>query len=386
MKLSGVIVGLFLIIGASLASADEDVDKCLKCHEATWNNGLTKMYIHEPFQEKQCLECHCEITPDGKKVDLRQQSKQPGSKVQWAGHHLNPSLTHWFKFPVPVAGGDLVFDATLNRKVTQQRRIQLPALTDLPRSDNDHIPPRISGVRVVEVRVVLFYSATIEWETDEAADAKVEYGIKEVNLSSSVDNNFSTRHQVTLVGIEPRKNYQFKVVSGDIHGNRSTSEILSFSTQTPFSSLDEQNSGLKSYPKSFEVNPEFFQSDGDYLVKITATQPVEVGVGILPSTQETTISGKKLDGAATFKHPLTTDAFHVNISLCYKCHQKYVDGPSHPVNVYPKRGMIIPPEYPTLPDGRMTCSTCHEHHASNLKNRTIKQSNKDLCLGCHKDM
>ncbi|MBW2186551.1 MAG: cytochrome c3 family protein, partial [Deltaproteobacteria bacterium] len=46
-------------------------------------------------------------------------------------------------------------------------------------------------------------------------------------------------------------------------------------------------------------------------------------------------------------------------------------------------GMIIPPEYPLLENGRMTCMTCHQPHSSNNEARLLKEGKKELCTGCH---
>lgn len=379
-----VILLLWVVTGAGPVLATENVEQCLECHDDSWRAGQSKAFIHRPFLEKQCLECHYRASSAGG-VTLPSQADSAAGDVEWLVRHTTPAAVHWLRFPPPPAG-DFVIDATANRKLTKHFQLPLPELAGLPHNDNDRTPPRITGVKVVEVRIALFRSATIEWETDEAADARIDYGIDDPTLSSPLDGNFSTRHQVTLMGIAPDKTYRFRAVSGDLHGNRATSDILTFSSQAPFSLLDGQTQPIAAYSRNIEITPEFFQSDGEYLVKISANQPVEVALGLLPVTELKASAGNEEEAVSVYRHPVTTDAFQLNISLCFKCHQGYKDGPSHPVNVYPKRGMTIPPEYPTLADGRMTCSTCHERHASNRKFRTIWGSKKELCLGCHKDM
>jgi predicted CXXCH cytochrome family protein len=71
--------------------------------------------------------------------------------------------------------------------------------------------------------------------------------------------------------------------------------------------------------------------------------------------------------------------------VCRNCHQSQ-SGTTHPVNVLPPPGMIIPPEYPTLADGRITCASCHSTHSSDYEYLAIRAGKRELCVGCHKDM
>jgi predicted CXXCH cytochrome family protein len=58
---------------------------------------------------------------------------------------------------------------------------------------------------------------------------------------------------------------------------------------------------------------------------------------------------------------------------------------SHPVNILPKPGMVIPPEYPLLADGRISCMSCHVYHGGNFEHRLVKPDKQSLCKGCHSD-
>ena len=361
-------------------------ERCLDCHEDTWEEGRAKMYVHQPFQEQQCQTCHVDSPSEIEKQQRNQQSSQERSQVKWISRNFTPVQTHWFKFSAPKDHGALFIEAGADRGKMLQHKSPLPALGDLPRYDNDYTAPMIYNVKVLEVKKGLFLSAVISWETDEIANSVVNYGIKKLNISSPLENSFTSRHQVTLAGIKSKKTYQVKGVSEDLFGNRATSDLFTLSTDKAFSLLEEQPLTAISDFKEIEINTEFFQSDDLYLAKITANQPVKLALGSLPTTFKKASYVKDANSPQDIKHVLTKDEFHLNISICYGCHRQYQEGMSHPVNVYPKRGIIIPPEYPTLPDGRMTCMSCHAKHASNLKNRVIKSSKKELCVGCHKDM
>ena len=354
-------------------------ERCLDCHDKTWQDGLAKMFVHQPFQDKKCQGCH--VDPPAKNGREQKSLKQKG--VKWISRNFNQASTHWFKFS-PTEGYETIFMvATGNRGKTLENESPLPPLANLPRFDNDHAQPRIYNVKVVEVKKGIFLSAVISWETDEMANSKVSYGLKNLNSSSLLDNSFTTNHQVTLFGIKSKKTYQFKVVSEDLFGNSSTSDVFNLATHKSFSLLNEQLSNPKSDLKKFELNTELFQSDGQYLVKVTTNQPVKLALGTIQASSQKSVYSQDENSPQDIKHVLVNNDLHLNLSACYSCHRKYQEGMSHPVNVYPKNGIVIPPEYPTLPDGRMTCMSCHTKHASNVRDRLIKSSSKALCAGCH---
>ncbi|MCB2183790.1 MAG: cytochrome c3 family protein [Desulfobulbaceae bacterium] len=72
-----------------------------------------------------------------------------------------------------------------------------------------------------------------------------------------------------------------------------------------------------------------------------------------------------------------------SLTICSTCHPESVGTASHPVNFIPAKKTSIPGEYPTLPDGRITCITCHKPHASNHEYRLIKPRDHGFCVGCH---
>ncbi|MBU1714722.1 MAG: hypothetical protein KKG70_03835 [Proteobacteria bacterium] len=373
------LVGVTPGISAELAPAE----RCLDCHDDIWEEGMAQSFIHAPFQEQQCQACHVAAPfKRGKRLD----NKQERSEIKWIARNSSPAEVHWFKFSVPEDHGTIFIEADGNLGKSVQDKVQLPSLDGLPRYDNDHQAPKISKVRVLEVERGLFVSATIGWETDEIANSTVNYGINKLNIVSPRESTLVTHHRVTLSGIKSSKTYQFQVVSEDLFGNKSTSEVFSLSTAKTFSSADEQSLAPIQDVIKIGMDTELFQSDGEYLAKITANQSVKLGLGSIPNTFRNPTYVEDVNTSEDIKHVLIYNELNLNILICYSCHRKYQESMSHPVDVYPKRGMVIPPEYTTLADGRITCMSCHQRHASNLDNRLIKASNRELCRGCHKDM
>ncbi|GEM_PF-3784136 len=86
------------------------------------------------------------------------------------------------------------------------------------------------------------------------------------------------------------------------------------------------------------------------------------------------------------EHLPLTDQYFLNVKVCDKCHPDYRGTMSHPVEVFPTPGMQVPEGYSMLADGRMSCQTCHTAHASDTEYRLVRPTQKELCLGCHRNI
>ncbi len=92
----------------------------------------------------------------------------------------------------------------------------------------DTVPPVISGVQVTDLSQ---YTASVRWNTDEAATAQVEFGATSSNGQYTVIS--ATRmlsHTVTLAGLEPGTAYHFRVRSRDVADNETVSAESVFTT------------------------------------------------------------------------------------------------------------------------------------------------------------
>jgi predicted CXXCH cytochrome family protein len=384
-SVAGLLLFSLLLAGGREGNAGP-AEQCLDCHEAVWEEGRFELYRHQPFLDRKCRTCHIDSLAEIENPRPGNRQANPErSRVNWVGRNFTPALNHWFRFYAPEDHDAIFIEADGSRGFKLQEKQSLPPLDELSRYDNDNTPPAIFEARVLEVEKGLFLSAVIGWQTDEPATSVIEYGIDKINHSSPLKNIYTTDHQVAISGIKSGKDYRVRVVSEDFFGNRSTSEEFVLATDKKFSLLEELPANDIPDRKQIEITSETYRSDGQYLVRITADKPVRMALGTLPASRKIGYV-QDSDSQADVKHLLTKDAFHLNISTCYGCHRQYQEGMSHPVNVYPKKGIVIPPEYPTLPDGRVTCSSCHSRHASNQKNRLIKPTNKELCVGCHQGM
>ncbi len=94
----------------------------------------------------------------------------------------------------------------------------------------DATPPTVSLVSVTNVGTTL---ATINWTTDEVANAQVEYGTtRSYGSVSSFDKGLAINHSITLSGLSPNTEYHYRIRSSDESGNLTLSSDNIFNTST----------------------------------------------------------------------------------------------------------------------------------------------------------
>ena len=85
--------------------------------------------------------------------------------------------------------------------------------------DVDQTGPAISNV----AHTAGAGTATITWDTNEAADSRVDYGTSPSSLTSSESNPaLGTSHSIELTGLDPNTTYHYRVTSADVASNSTT--------------------------------------------------------------------------------------------------------------------------------------------------------------------
>ncbi len=105
----------------------------------------------------------------------------------------------------------------------------LAAGSDDPDSPPDETAPTFSSV----ANSVSSTSATVTWNTNEAASTKVAYSVDSLYASSTSETDTSTRvtsHSKSLTNLRTCTIYNFKAISADAAGNYATSTASSFTT------------------------------------------------------------------------------------------------------------------------------------------------------------
>lgn len=372
-----LVLSCLFVQGDVYANPAKSGEDCVACHTAVLRDLDGKRYVHRPEREGDCKYCHVAVQEGKGKA-----SEAYLDKVKWVASGSNPVKEHWLEFEDGKRGALLLVEARSGGRLKLQEfpLLAFDELEALPTSSL--LPPTISNVRLLEVTKGVFVSATIAWETDRPADSQVFYGFDKLDQSSMLDRQVVTNHVVMLTGVQPGKTYKYKAVSVDLAGNRGESATKSVLVEVvgaekqgpPVDQLDGTEPELK---------VRCYRRGEKCLVVVSSDRPVSVRLGIMPKMYAKDNSGEE---SMVIRHLLLNTPAVTNIGICYACHVEYKKILSHPINVYPKRGMIIPPEYPTLPDGRMTCMSCHASHASNIEFRLIKDRKEELCRGCHQGM
>jgi predicted CXXCH cytochrome family protein len=362
--------------GDILAKPAKSSDDCIDCHADVWRDLKSKIFAHRPDSEGDCKYCHVA----GREGKGKGSEANPDN-IKWVARGVSSGKEHWLEFDDAKRGAIMLVEARSGGRL-KVKEFPLPAFDELEElSIGNQVPPTISNVRLLGVTRGVFVSASIAWETDSLADSQVFYGFDRLDQSWMLDRQPVTNHVVLLTGVQPGKTYKFKVVSVDLVGNRVESASKSVVVEGVGSERQEQVGQPSGTDPEFKVR--YYRRGNKSLVVVSADQAVSVRLGIKPKKY---VDDSSAEQTTVIRHlPLNTPAV-TSIGICYSCHVEYEKILSHPINVYPKRGMIIPPEYATLPDGRITCMSCHADHASNIEYRLIKDRKEDLCRGCHQDI
>lgn len=96
----------------------------------------------------------------------------------------------------------------------------------------DTTAPVISTVVVTTITTT---GATVTWETNEASDSLVEYGLTESYGLNASSGSLVNSHSIPLTGLTEGTTYHFRIRSADVSGNAATSVDFTFTTldQTP---------------------------------------------------------------------------------------------------------------------------------------------------------
>lgn len=384
---------VFLFAGGALVAASFGVsfasgktsgtvgpEQCCLCHREVCEDTANKRYVHAPVREKQCALCHIASSgPD--RITL---AKNNEGKVQWLpGSFPRQEVECWFPIPPALAGKKIILQTDGQGKKMSWLEVQLPNFLETEQLTAVSKPPEITELSVDEVRQGVFLTARISWKTDRVTDSTVSYGESEATRKNASDPWLTKDHEMLLTDLQPRKTYSFVVVSQDIFGNKKISPPKTFSTHAFFSQPNKEKAKTS---EKVLVSGKYYRVDNRIFARFVANQPTSMRIGTLDglslaSTQSPTSKPGKLPP----NHLPLTDSQFLNTGVCTTCHPKTHGVSSHPVNVLPKRGMIIDTDvYKLSDDGRLTCMSCHEHHASDNEYRMIRSDKKKLCLGCHK--
>ena len=92
----------------------------------------------------------------------------------------------------------------------------------------DDVGPELSNITAINA---INNSVTISWETNEPADARIEYGASDAYGSTSdLNTAFETSQAITLQNLPPDQVIHYRIHAKDVAGNLTISEDLTFKT------------------------------------------------------------------------------------------------------------------------------------------------------------
>jgi len=376
-----LLVFLSLLVPVTLLAADD----CSGCHEEVKNKSRRGRVVHSPVMKGQCGQCHIAgkvVSAPVKKSALAIE-KQKSDKIRWYQTLSNSEREHWLRLPADRLSAGLFLKATDGRMRTPVTSVTLAPGQSFESLSDDQRPPQISNLQVTDVRRGISATATLQWDTDEHTDSVIYYGVDNLRSVKS-DRQLSKQHSQVLLGLDADKNYQYQVVVRDLFGNETKSEVLKFSTDKSFWDQDTRVDTDRGLASDIDLRWQLKKAGEEYLLVVVADRPVSLSLEMKNEKMNQVKQERKVSAAGvSFSHPVLKSSFDTNITVCKTCHQNQREEYSHPIKVRAKKGMVIPPEYPVLSDGTMSCMTCHDSHASDHDYRLRKSKKSDLCRGCH---
>lgn len=384
---------LFLLVLASLlvvTTAMAGSDQCLKCHQKLLDVATAKMVVHRPFSQNQCALCHTPTdkvttTESSPTEELIKETSESG-EIEWLAESFIENTLQVALLPANICNADLIIKLWYQNRDKQQETIRCPDTPAMPIKLSPKQSPTISLFQRDHYNDKLFTRAMFSWTTSVPCRCKLFYRSDNHDYIEHEDDFYTVSHHQEIRNFNPA-NTQVSVQCDDTFQQHIEIPL------TPITMLP-----LQAEPAEETQNQELaefttnFKRVGDAIeITISTSQPAAIALGrnevktlLLPvPQQQPLITAADLPAAA--EHPPLTQQKQLNTTVCFQCHKETVEVASHPINVVAPPGMIIPPEYPLLSDGRMTCMTCHASHGSNNEARLLKEGKKELCIGCHKN-
>jgi len=386
-KLMRLIITTFLVTGSLYAQqASAKLSSCITCHQDVKNSTTNHYYVHRPVQEERCSLCHDTNSTDTLPIQPPENTTQiiiepQEDKMEWLAESFIENTQQATLLPRDVAGENLTIKIWYKSGQKTSTEIQCPEAESLQRKFSEKTP-EINQLHLHNYNELLLSRATLSWLTTTPCKCQLTYRYTNHEYSKDEDDFYALNHTLEI------RNFDTETTSVMV----TCTDSMQLSTSTNFISLNtiplitenEHDSSFSSEQFSTQ-----FKQIGDLIeITVTTNQPASLAIGRLESSSkpiliEETLETETIEQTNEGNHITLTNKEQLNTKICYRCHSSTLEGASHPINVLPPPGMIIPKEYPLLANGRLTCMTCHHPHSSNNEARLLKGGKKELCTGCH---
>lgn len=407
MKLRNIILvlTLFFIVATSPGLA---LNQCLECHQDVMDSVQQQPFIHAPVGSEQCTSCHTGEISDNMVLATLDQPQttttiiadfDDTAQIHWLAETFSPATEHFALLPGNCADGSLTLEVWSTQREKLQFDIDVPpfnTMATLPQPAE----PSLNQIHLHEYNSTLLSRATLSWITTTPCRCRITYGVSGEEYTVGEDDLFTLHHRMVLRNF--REQHLFHIDCLDPFGQQLSSTTQKL-TSMP---LQAHPAAVNSAPlMQQQITTNFHRLGQQIWLALRSPQEISVSIGTTKQLKngeqdkpETTValsttlpeapgiavkggSGRTNQETDEHKGLLTNHA--ININICYRCHPNMRAGMSHPVDVVAPPGMIIPRDYPLLPDGRMSCMSCHTVHAGVDNYRLRKDSKRELCIGCH---
>lgn len=379
-----VILSNLFAMGLALASSEQ----CIECHQEILNSAEVDMVTHRPVAQKQCELCHILNSTEAVITESFLQDQwiiKTDSRVEmeWLAESFVESTQQVALLPLDMCDTELTIKLWFKNRQKIQDHIILPSVSMIPQKVSKQ-QPIISELHLQHYNDQLLSRATLHWETNVPCRCQILYRTDNEEYTKQEDDFYTVAHNQEI------KNFS----AVNAHVAIQCDDTFQQHTDHPFVRLTRL--ALKTDDELDQINQhstrystQLFRIGDSIELSMETQQPVTIALGRVKPTKQLEPHLEPIQQPAdqltnTIKgHPILSDKKQINTTICFKCHDNTSEGTSHPINVLPPPGMIIPREYPLLSDGRLTCMTCHSAHSSDNKARLLKGGNKELCTGCH---
>ena len=356
-----VMVCLFLVLNSYAATAKAadfaSASACSKCHQEVYQKILTASFRHQRA-DRECALCHVATEPP-RGIDI-----------------ASTSYKNTVTLKAPETTKDnyrIVIKAKDEAMRESQPLSTLVDITSLAEEVYKGGSLQIFAVKVSEVSQGVFASASITWTTNLPTKGIVRYGLSDKYVESQLDNIYelTETHRMSLSGLKPKSIYHFQIEAEDIVNNKVLSKDFILDTSNIYKLAEEATLDDGSLPVIKSLR--FFRIKGDQslYVDVNTSKPSIISLNLKDGSEPSA------HGYGFLSNKFST------IEVCGKCHKPEA---SHPVRIKVPSAIKTTLELPTIEDGLITCTTCHEPHGgshSYMLRFEFSGINSTLCIKCH---
>ncbi|GEM_PF-2056768 len=368
LKSAFLIFGVFILVVFNLhvntMAKEMSGSNCRNCHGEIYRKAINSPYQHRIVVDG-CVICHRENQPgeeDFSTNELKLTINTPVSLKAFIIHIRHLKKDKRYKMEVLLEDEYGNTTRTVRNEVIPEK---LPDLTGKIGTLNV-----ISDVQVREVKKGPYVKAVLTWHTDAPATTSAEYMLKDSKgrpYFRSYRDLYSWDHKIELNRLRHKSIYSFRAKSEGLLGKSLTSKETTVDTSREIKSPDttESSQPVVNKLKAFRIRGQ----DGLFLW-VEADRPAYCNVRIEEIKEKTS---KPM-------HKIRIDKY-TTIDVCKGCHSFSV---SHPVGMRAEGEHVrTPTDLPTIDNGIITCTSCHDPHGSKNPFLARIDFKADLCLKCH---